>query len=118
MARGAESEASATEAELRSQIEQVAGVERALLDGLLVEYAALAGFTAELRRTVEEQGPMVEVEKGGAGNRHSVMVENPALTAFSKSIGRQSDLARKIAKLAKDGDDGSDDGTLEEFEEL
>lgn len=87
--------------QLRSDVDGLSGLDRTLVDPLLVEADALRAFVERLRTEVEERGPMVEEEVGGANNRHIVRRENPALTAYSKAIGRLGDLMKKISSFAK-----------------
>ena len=89
---------------LRDEAENLTGFDKALLEDLLVEYDALANMTEDLRDDVQEHGVMIPIEKGGANNRHEVMAENPAFTAYQKAIGRLGDLAKKISDFAKRSD--------------
>ena len=96
---------------LRTEVDELSGIDRKLVDPLLVEADALLRFVMDLRSQVEAEGTMVEKEV-----RDRVeMVENPALTAYSKNIGRLGDLAKKISSFAKtahvekDDDDGFDE---------
>lgn len=89
---------------LRDEAENLTGFDKALLEDLLVEYDALANMTEDLRHDVQEHGVMIPMEKGGANNRHEVMAENPAFTAYQKAIGRLGDLAKKISDFAKRSD--------------
>lgn len=88
-------------ARLRYDVDGLSGVDRHLVDPLLVEADALRDFVEQLRKMVEAEGPMVEKEVGGANNRHIELVENPALTAYSKNVGRFGDLLKKISTFAK-----------------
>jgi len=100
---------------LRKEVAELKGVDRALVDPLLEEVAALAVMVANLRKMVQRDGVMIEVEKGGANNRHIELVENPALTAYSKHAGRLSDLAKKVSGFAKGLDDEQDEDELVAF---
>lgn len=98
----------------RADVEGLTGVDRTLVDPLLVEADALRMFVETLRVMVEEDGPMIEKEVGSVNNRHIELVENPALTAYSKNVGRLGDLMKKISSFAKneveptEDDDGFD----------
>ncbi len=85
----------------REDVSNLSGMDRTLVDPLLIEADALRSFVEELRVMVKEDGPMIEKEVGGANNRHIELVENPALTAYSKSVGRLGDLMKKISSFAK-----------------
>jgi hypothetical protein len=84
----------------RADIDGLSGMDRTLVDPLLVEADALREFVEQLRLMVVKDGPMIPMEKGGAQNRHIEMVENPALTAYSKNVGRLGDLMKKISSFA------------------
>lgn len=97
----------------RADVEGLSGIDRTLVDPLLVEADALRSFVEELRLMVKENGPMIEKEVGGANNRHIELVENPALTAYSKNVGRLGDIMKKVSTFSKnapvnDEDDGFD----------
>lgn len=92
---------------LRTEVAGLKGVDRELVDTLIEEVSALADMVEELRKQVQEDGVMIEMERGGANNRHVELVENPAFTAYSKAVGRLSDIAKKVSGFAKGatGDD-------------
>jgi phage terminase small subunit len=96
---------------LRNESDKLSGFDKALLDDLLVEYDALAAMVEKLRSDVDRNGVMVVVERGGANNRHEVMAENPAFTAYQKAIGRLGDLAKKISDFAKRSDEVASEDT-------
>ena len=87
--------------QLRRDVEGLSGVDRTLIDPLLVEANALKHIVEQLREEVEELGPMIEKEVGTVNNRHMERKENPALTAYSKQVGRLGDLMKKISSFAK-----------------
>lgn len=88
-------------AQAREDVDGLTGVDKTLVDPLLVEADALRKFVEDLRVMVEEDGPMIEKEVGSVNNRHIELVENPALTAYSKNVGRLGDLMKKISSFAK-----------------
>lgn len=100
---------------LREEASGLSGFDKALLDGLLVEYDALAAMTEDLRLMVQRDGVMVEKEVGGANNRHIDVVENPAFTAYQKAIGRLGDVAKKASDFAKRSDTEAEEDELEGF---
>ena len=85
----------------REDVSNLSGMDRTLVDPLLIEADALRGFCEELRKMVQDDGPMIQKEVGGANNRHVELVENPALTAYSKNVGRLGDLMKKVSSFAK-----------------
>ena len=89
---------------LRKESDGMSGFDKALLDGLLVEYDALAEMTEDLRHMVQSEGVMIDKEVGGANNRHMERVENPSFTAYQKAIGRMGDVAKKASDFAKRSD--------------
>lgn len=84
----------------REDISSLSGIDRTLVDPLLIEADALRSFVEELRLMVSADGPMIEKEVGGANNRHIELVENPALTAYSKNVGRLGDIMKKVSSFA------------------
>lgn len=100
---------------LRDESAKLSGFDKALLDDLLVEYDALAAMVESLRMDVERNGVMIVTEKGGANNRHDVLAENPAFTAYQKAIGRLGDLAKKISDFAKRSDEDVEEDELASF---
>lgn len=97
----------------RADVEGLSGIDRTLVDPLLVEADALRSFVEELRLMVKENGPMIEKEVGGANNRHIELVENPALTAYSKNVGRLGDIMKKVSSFSKSAPATE---TVDEFE--
>ena len=99
---------------LKAQAESLTGIDRELAQPLLMEAGAMMTMLTELRATVLEEGVLIEVVKGGANNRHTEKVENPALTAYSKLVGRFGDLCKKISSFFKGtNDDGEKDELIE-----
>ena len=100
---------------LRKESDSLSGFDKALLDGLLVEYDALAEMTEDLRIMVQREGVMVDKEVGGANNRHVERVENPSFTAYQKAVGRLGDVAKKASDFAKRSDQEADEDELASF---
>ena len=88
----------------RQDVDGLSGIDKTMVDSLLVEADALRAFVEDLRDMVKDDGPMIEKEVGGANNRHIELVENPALTAYSKNIGRLGDIMKKVSSLSKSAD--------------
>lgn len=99
----------------RADINDLSGVDRTLVDPLLIEADALREFVEKLRLMVIEDGPMIPMEKGAADNRHIEMVENPALTAYSKNVGRLGDIMKKVSSFAKSAKAPAKVDAFEEF---
>lgn len=101
---------------LREQVEGLSGLDRSLLDDLLVEYDALAGMTEELRKKVKEEGVMIEKEVGTVNCRRVEIVENPVFKTYSKTISTLGGLAKKVSSFASNSDgDSSDEDELTAF---
>lgn len=102
-------------AKLLAEVEGVAGVDRVLVNNLIDKVVAANEFTDDLCDRVRKQGTMIEMERGGANNRHMEMVENPALTSFNKSVARLADLSMKVSKVAKGNNGSEEEDELIEF---
>ena len=101
----------------RKEVESLTGIDRTLVDPLLLEADAMRGFVEELRTMVKDDGVMIEKEVGGANNRHIELVENPALTAYSKNVGRLGDLMKKVSSLCNNaGAPEPDEKEVDPFE--
>lgn len=94
---------------LRKESDNLSGFDKALLDSLLVEYDALAEFAGVLRKTIRQEGVMVDREVGTANNRHIENIANPALKPYESALGRMGDVAKKISDFAKRSDVESDE---------
>lgn len=92
---------------LRGEAKKLSGLDKALLDDILVEYDALASMTEDLRFMVIEQGVMLEGE--------DKTIENPAFTAYQKAIGRLGDVAKKASDFAKRSDEEVEEDELASF---
>lgn len=108
---------SARLAKLRAQVDSLGGLDRTLIDDLLVEYDALADMTMELRRQVDNTGGvMITKEVGTVNNRHLDTVENPVFTTYSKTVNTLGTLAKKVSDFAgKSEGDGGDTDELASF---
>lgn len=82
-------------------VQNLSGLDRTLVNPLLLEADALREFVEDLRLMVKQDGPMIEKEVGSVNNRHIELVENPALTAYSRNVGRLGDLMKKISSFCK-----------------
>lgn len=101
--------------ELKDAVKSMGGLDAVMMGDLLDKYDALNSVVNELQAIVLEEGAMVEVMRGGANNRHKEKVENPALTAYSKAVGRLGDLAKKISGFAKGDTSVEDEDELVAF---
>lgn len=108
-------ETSARLQKLRKEAKNLSGIDRALLDDILIEYDALATMTEDLRLKVIADGVMIEKEVGGANNRHIDVVENPAFTSYQKAVGRLGDVAKKASDFAKRSDEEDEEDELASF---
>ena len=94
---------------LRGEAKKLIGLDRALMDDLLIEYDALASMAEELRTMIQDEGVMVEREVGSVNNRHLEVLEHNALQPYQRTIGRLGDVAKKISDFAKRSDEDVDD---------
>lgn len=102
---------SARLAKLRAQVDSLGGLDRTLIDDLLVEYDALADMTMELRRQVDNTGGvMITKEVGTVNNRHLDTVENPVFTTYSKTVNTLGTLAKKVSDFAGKSEGEDDKG--------
>lgn len=115
MARTEEKEEMTFLEQARADVEGLIGIDRTLVDPLLVEADALRGFVEELRLMVDRDGPMIEKEVGTVNNRHMELVENPALTTYSKNVGRLGDLMKKVSSFAKNATLPEESDEFDEF---
>ena len=100
--------------DLTEQAKSLIGVDKVLVNNLIEKLCSVNEFTDELSDMVRNDGVMVEKEVGTVNNRHTELVENPALTAYSKNVGRLGDLLKKVsafadkAPIVEEADDGFD----------
>lgn len=90
---------------LAKQIDKLDGIDLMFANDLLEEYARTYEMVIALGDDISSEGVMVEVEKGGANNRHTEKVENPAFGTYYKATQRLTDLAKKISLFVKQGKD-------------
>lgn len=102
--------------ELAREIEGLDGIDMAFANDLLQEYARTFEMVQALGSQIQSEGVMVEVQKGGANNRHTEKVENPAFGTYYKATARLTDLAIKTSKFVhQGGDDGEEEDPLDAF---
>lgn len=80
-------------------VEGMDGLDRAMADDLLWAYVELWEDVQELSAVLDEQGLLIEVQKGGAGNQHVETVKNPAFDMRHKATAQLADLANKIRRF-------------------
>lgn len=102
---------------LSEQIDKLDGIDLMFANDLLEEYARTYEMVLSLGESIARDGVMVEIEKGGANNRHKELVENPAFGTYYKATARLTDLARKISLFVKQGkdDEGDEEDELVAF---
>ena len=101
---------------LAGELEGLDGIDMAFATDLLGEYARTFEMAQQLGDTIQREGVMVEVEKGGANNRHTERVENPAFGTYCKALARLSDLATKTSRFVhQGGGDGEEEDPLLAF---
>lgn len=90
-------------AELEELVGDMDGLDRAMAEDLLWSYTQLWHDVHEIQESLDTEGLFIEVEKGGAGNRHVERVKNPAFDMRYKAIAQQADLANKIKRFVASG---------------
>lgn len=81
--------------------ECIAGMDdskRELTRPILTHYAWIVEQIGKLQRRIDEEGILIEIEKGGKGNRHTVIEENPAVKTLHRLT---SDAGNHYAKLMR-----------------
>lgn len=73
--------------------------DRSLTLDMLRTYCWFAVQLADLTERVNDEGTIVEVEKGGAKNRHKEKVENPAIGTIHKLSARKSEYFTKLMRV-------------------
>jgi len=91
--------------DLRAEAANLTGLDKALLDDLLVEYDALSAMVDTLRKDVEENGIMTEREAGPASNPRIERVERPEFTSYRKALNDKASLGKRISDFAKRSDE-------------
>lgn len=86
-------------AEMKALVADMEGVDRAMADDLLWAYVEVWEDVQELTARLDKEGLLIEVEKGGTGNRHMELVKNPAYDMRHKSVAQLADLANKIRRF-------------------
>lgn len=101
--------------QLRNDAEELVGIDHTIADRMFVEIAALSYYVTDLRKRVDEEGTMVLKVVGTVNNRREEMRENPALTTYSKAIGRLGDLMKKASSIAKHASVPEEEDDFDEF---
>lgn len=101
-------------ADMQAQVSSLDGLKRRMADDLLDAYVRVFADYERLDRRLSREGLLVEVEKGGADNRHVVTAKNPAFDMRRNCISQMADLANKINRFVKDGESSETDA-FDEF---
>lgn len=83
-------------------LEELSGAEYELTKDMLRSYCWFAVQISDLTAMVDDQGPLIAVEKGGANNKHTVMVENPAIGVIHKMSSRKAEYYTKLLRVLPD----------------
>lgn len=102
-------------AELRVLVDGMDGLDRAMAEDLLWAYVQLWEDVQALSAQLDRDGLFIEVEKGGAGNRHVEKVKHPAFDMRHKATAQLADLANKIRRFVALSDEGRNDDEFTEF---
>ena len=90
-------------------VECMSGVCKPLAEDLLSAYVRVFQDYEELNRTLEDEGLLIYVQKGGERNPHTERVKHPAFDMRRNCINQMADLANKIKRFVRD-----DEGTVED----
>lgn len=101
--------------ELQLLVADMTGLDKAMADDLLWAYTRLWDDVQALDARLAADGLLIELERGGANNRHVELVKNPAFDMRHKATSQLADLAVKIRKFVtlserdRDGEEGEDE---------
>lgn len=94
---------------MRGTVSTMTGVCRPLAEDLLGAYVKVYSDYEALTAMLDREGLLIDVEKGGEGNRHVERVKHPAFDMRRNCVNQMADLANKIKRFVKD-----DEGTVED----
>lgn len=96
-------------AELQDTVSTMQGVCKPLAEDLLGAYVRVFRDYQSLNDTLERDGLLIKVEKGGENNRHIERVKHPAFDMRRNCINQMADLANKIKRFVKDDEGVAED---------
>lgn len=88
--------------EMRLTVSDMKGVCKPLAEDLLEAYVRVYGDYRKLDDTLDKDGLLIDVERGGANNRHVEKVKHPAFDMRRNCINQMGDLANRIKRFVKD----------------
>lgn len=94
---------------MEEQVSGMGGIGREMAEDLLGTYVQVFSDYEKLNEKLEVEGLLIENERGGANNRHTVMEKHPAFDMRRNCIAQMADLANKIKKFIKDDDAEAED---------
>lgn len=94
-------------------LDNLEGAEKELTANMLYSYCWFAAQMDELTDKIDREGAIIEVEKGGANNKHIVNAENPAIGTLHKISARKAEYYTKLLRVIPDEMSEVDD--FEEF---
>lgn len=97
--------------ELQDLVGNMTGLDKAMAEDLLWSYTQLWDDVHSLQETLDTEGLFIDIEKGGADNRHYERVKNPAFDMRYKAVAQQADLANKIKRFVASGTKDEDEFT-------
>jgi hypothetical protein len=83
-------------------LEGMSESDAALTRDMLREFCWLSARCRDLEDKIDEEGLLVETEKGGVNNRHIVLAENPAVGTLHKMTARKSDYYKTLMRRLPD----------------
>lgn len=72
---------------------------RELTRPILMHYAWIVSQIGKLQRRIDEEGILIEIEKGGKGNRYVVVAENPAVGTLHKLTSEEGNHYAKLMRF-------------------
>lgn len=88
--------------QMKRTVADMQGVCKPLAEDLLEAYVRVYQDYRKLDDTLAKDGLLIEMEKGGAGNRHIERVKHPAFDMRRNCINQLGDLANRIKRFVKD----------------
>lgn len=100
--------------QMEESVQDMQGVCKPLAEDLLEAYVRVYRDYLALDETLRREGLLIEVEKGGASNRHSERVKHPAFDMRRNCVSQMADLANKIKRFVRE-DPGTDADEFTDF---
>lgn len=97
--------------ELKALVASLDGLRAKLAGDMLASYVRVYEDYEELNEMLEDEGLLIEVERGGENNRHVEKVKHPAFDMRRNCIAQMNDTANKIYRFCKDDEEKNPEPT-------